>query len=637
MMLMRLGTRCLRALRRAIVPLALLLGFASPAWALLFNVVVSPASPTPCDTIHVTVIGVLPDNCHEIISTTFRGPDPIPCMRPGPCPWQIHVDIVVREPDPRIEQLCTQSALPYSRISDFFLPAGEYSVVAHERIVPFSVTDSVVSESFASTAFTVRPDSICPPVQGCYILALAGDRPPDPRCMVTTAPGGTACLNLVLQNTNPVAGLQTTLQISDPMKPLPGLPIPVASVQPLGRAAGFQVSHTEEGGKTKLILYSTSGATIEPGFGPVVRICYAIPPEPVPSTLRVDIGETIVADALGNGVPPCPTVATGFAEIGLPNICIEKPGCDLNGDGVSDVLDIIRLVRCALASQGDSTGCPDSVAARADCNGDGAIDIRDVICCVRKIVGSNPGLRDPRPWLSPGIGGNPDVNAVSFDGPIRWNNAVEGVATVRVDVASDWGGTEFRIDPATAPVRIRNLRILDGDGSSSIDWALDPVSGMARAMLYNTAPGPRPARTYRVEVMLERLLQSSGSGFVRLRDPIAGTSVGSERGVSTTGTTVEIAVAIPSAPMLLKARPNPSAGATEIGFVLPAEARVTLRIYDVSGRLVRTLVDGPRTTGVHRVPWDGTDGRGRAARSGIYFAKFEAGSVRRSERILLMR
>src|SRR5207247_1588653 len=83
-------------------------------------------------------------------------------------------------------------------------------------------------------------DSVCPPVQGCYVLALAGDRPPGPLCLVTTAPGGTACLNLVLQNQNPVAGLQTTLQISDLTKPLPGLPLlanHLAAVQPAGRRA----------------------------------------------------------------------------------------------------------------------------------------------------------------------------------------------------------------------------------------------------------------------------------------------------------------------------------------------------------------------------------------------------------------
>src|SRR5439155_19824693 len=121
--------------------------------------------------------------------------------------------------------------------------------------------------------------------QGCYILALAGDRPPDPRCMVTTAPGGTACLNLVLQNTNPVAGLQTTAQIADAGYPPIPTPIPVASVEATARASGCQVARTTDGAKTRLILYSTTGASIEPGFGPVVRICYAIPATGVPARL----------------------------------------------------------------------------------------------------------------------------------------------------------------------------------------------------------------------------------------------------------------------------------------------------------------------------------------------------------------
>jgi len=57
----------------------------------------------------------------------------------------------------------------------------------------------------------------------------------------------------------------------------------------------------------------------------------------------------------------------------------------------------------------------------------------------------------------------------------------------------------------------------------------------------------------------------------------------------------------------------------------------------VTGRLVRTLAEGPMTAGVHRARWDGLDARGRAARSGIYFAKLTAGPATRAERILLLR
>lgn len=642
---MRFGTRFLRALRRAIVPLALLFGTASPAWAVLDKVVIFPATPTPCDTIIARVTGTLPSTCYEIIGASVRGPDPIPCMRPGPCPSQFHIDIIVREPNPDILPPCAISP-PYERTFDLpVFTAGEYTVITHERVVPFSVTDSIVSESFLTTTFVARPDSVCPPVQGCYLLDLAGDRPPGPLCLVTTAPGGTACLNLVLQNQNPVAGLQTTLQISDFMKPLPGLPIlsiPVASVQPVGRAAGFQVSHTEEGGKTKLILYSTSGATIEPGFGPVVRICYAIPPEPVPSTLRVDMGETIVADSLGNGVPPCPTVATGFTDLRLPNICIEKPGCDLNGDGVSDVLDIIRLVRCALASMRDSNStCPDSTASRADCNGDGSIDIRDVVCCVRKIVGAMGPT--PTPIITTSLARSESVNGettIGFDDGPFWTSETEGVAMIRINAAHDFGGMQFSVDPGGAPFRIGGM-ILEGMSARAgvdvqLEGAVDAL-GVAHGVVFGIGPRSRQAQSIGVILTLSRKLSGGNADPLRLIDLRAGDASGTPAPVSSFNPTLELANSVVAAPTLLKARPNPSAGGTEIGFVLPVEARVSLRVYDVSGRLVRTLVDGPRTPGVHRVQWDGTDTRGRTARSGIYFARFEAGSVKRSERILLMR
>jgi hypothetical protein len=92
-----------------------------------------------------------------------------------------------------------------------------------------------------------------------------------------------------------------------------------------------------------------------------------------------------------------------------------------------------------------------------------------------------------------------------------------------------------------------------------------------------------------------------------------------------------------AAPTLFAARPNPTSSATEIAFALPADGAATLRVYDVAGRLVRTLAEGPTTAGVHHARWDGLDARGRAVRSGIYFAKLTAGTTIRSERILWLR
>jgi hypothetical protein len=75
------------------------------------------------------------------------------------------------------------------------------------------------------------------------------------------------------------------------------------------------------------------------------------------------------------------------------------------------------------------------------------------------------------------------------------------------------------------------------------------------------------------------------------------------------------------------ARPNPFNPSTTIGFSLASEGRVTLRVYDAAGRLVRTLVDGQREAGPQSVVWGGTTETGERAASGVYFLKMEAEGV----------
>jgi hypothetical protein len=66
-------------------------------------------------------------------------------------------------------------------------------------------------------------------------------------------------------------------------------------------------------------------------------------------------------------------------------------------------------------------------------------------------------------------------------------------------------------------------------------------------------------------------------------------------------------------------RPNPFNPETVVPYSLAAEGRVTIRIFDVAGRLVRTLVDGRQTAGPHVARWNGKADRGRPLASGIYF------------------
>jgi hypothetical protein len=89
---------------------------------------------------------------------------------------------------------------------------------------------------------------------------------------------------------------------------------------------------------------------------------------------------------------------------------------------------------------------------------------------------------------------------------------------------------------------------------------------------------------------------------------------------------------------LAAARPNPFRGSTAISFALPQESRVRLAIYDVSGRLVRRLVDGSTlAAGAHERRWNGLDDAGRVAAPGVYYYRLESGEDSASRRMLLLR
>jgi len=96
-------------------------------------------------------------------------------------------------------------------------------------------------------------------------------------------------------------------------------------------------------------------------------------------------------------------------------------------------------------------------------------------------------------------------------------------------------------------------------------------------------------------------------------------------------------VALPRATALAQNFPNPFNPATSILFDLAGPGRVTIEIFDVSGRLVARLLDERREAGRHRVEWRGTDAGGEAVPSGIYFCRMRAAAYEATRKIALIR
>jgi hypothetical protein len=84
--------------------------------------------------------------------------------------------------------------------------------------------------------------------------------------------------------------------------------------------------------------------------------------------------------------------------------------------------------------------------------------------------------------------------------------------------------------------------------------------------------------------------------------------------------------------------PNPFNPATSIRFDLGTAGAVTVKIYDESGRLVRTLLDDERLgAGRHELSWDGRDDGGASLASGIYLYRFEADGVTETRKLALVK
>jgi hypothetical protein len=83
--------------------------------------------------------------------------------------------------------------------------------------------------------------------------------------------------------------------------------------------------------------------------------------------------------------------------------------------------------------------------------------------------------------------------------------------------------------------------------------------------------------------------------------------------------------------------PNPFSATTKVVFSLDHHERAQVRIYDVTGRLVRTLVDRRLKVGIHRETWDGRDESGRIVASGIYFYRLQAGSKVLTKKMVLLK
>ena len=100
---------------------------------------------------------------------------------------------------------------------------------------------------------------------------------------------------------------------------------------------------------------------------------------------------------------------------------------------------------------------------------------------------------------------------------------------------------------------------------------------------------------------------------------------------------IEIDLGMPNEFSLSQNYPNPFNPSTTISYSIPKVSFVSLKIYDILGREVKTLINSEQNAGVYNVRWNGDNIYGNKVSSGIYLYKIEAGDFSLTKKMLLLK
>lgn len=197
-----------------------------------------------------------------------------------------------------------------------------------------------------------------------------------------------------------------------------------------------------------------------------------------------------------------------------------------------------------------------------------------------------------------------------------------GTLVARFDAAAEAGGIRLRLELLQQDQEMAGL-VWRGDGperGASRLVTTDPVPVSGGRLEYLDASA-RPGGTYWYWVDLK-----SGGSVITTAGPISATAL---------ETAPRVTLASPAAP-------NPASSGAVFAYVIGSDVAgggavpVSLKLYDLKGRLVRTLKDASETAGDYRVEWDGRSDAGLRVGPGVYQYRFQAGIVVRGFKVVVL-
>ncbi|MFA5031395.1 MAG: S8 family serine peptidase [bacterium] len=237
------------------------------------------------------------------------------------------------------------------------------------------------------------------------------------------------------------------------------------------------------------------------------------------------------------------------------------------------------------------------------------------------------------------------VDLMHWNGKYFINEMVlDSTYTIRVANAQDASfimpvDTRGRFRVYTAGSASRELIAQSDVVKIALSWHPSTIANLLGYNIYRSATSGGPYTLLNSKIIIDTTYADSSKGVIYyyvytvLDNNFKESSYSSEA----TGFIGVEELSIPKVFAFSGAYPNPCGKSAFIKYQLPAKSKVSLRIYDLTGREVCTLIDREEKPGYYVAGWHGKDNAGKKLASGIYFTKFAAGNYKETKKLILMK
>ena len=335
------------------------------------------------------------------------------------------------------------------------------------------------------------------------------------------------------------------------------------------------------------------------------------------------------------------TIASQFGSINPTKYCVW--GFDANrpyqmGDVDKDysitVLDVLAAV-VEILTPGTLSRCQRCLA---DCNRDGVVNIGDVIGVVRVLLGIGTC---PPTGVAKGVASSAFVSAQ----PVTLNEEGDFTLPISVDSEIDIAGVQLKLGYNAGVLTPDDPQL--SDRSVGMNVASKARDGELTIVVYGPegetiSAGTGPILSVRFKTHDAKLTTQDTN--VRFEEVVLAVSCTELIPVEIEPIVVKTAQ-LPTEFALAQNYPNPFNPTTHISYTIPAgvglttehSPLVTLKIFNLLGQEVRTLVDEAKEAGYYSVTWDARDDVGREVSSGIYFVRMKVGEYTAVKKMALIK